>query len=142
IGHIAAQTRTPSHYLINSGNVPAAGYELAEAGLTKRCEEFQLFSNDPARDHFRLMAKVRGDEKLAAAMRTADISWKNAAVRSEAQHADALIKKRDIGYPFEYLAELDGLSPRDIKRVMEMRQRELDDPYFGALNAKDAADGG
>lgn len=138
IAHIAAQTRTPSHYLINSGNVPAAGYELAEAGLEKRCDEFQLSSNAPARDHFRLMAKAKGQDALAEDLRRADLTWKQTAVRSESQMADALLKKRQVGYPFEYLLEQAGESPTEIARIMEMVRRENDDPYLAQLMTKDA----
>lgn len=139
VAHVAAQTRTPSHYLINADNVPAAGYELAEAGLVNKVKEFQRFSTTPARDHFRLMAKVRGEERLAAAMALATPTWANAGIRSDAQMADALLKKRQIGYPFEYLLELDGLSPTDRDRVMEMVRREQQDPYLAGLDDKDAA---
>lgn len=140
VGHIAAQTRTPSHYLINSTNVPAAGYELAEAGLVEKVKEFHLFSNAPARDHFRLMAKVRDDARAAAAIRTMTPSWADAGVRSDAQQADALLKKRQMGYPLEWLAREDGLSPTEVAELMEMVRRELADPYLSQLSAKDAAD--
>lgn len=139
ISHIAAQTRTPSHYLINSGNVPAAGYELAEAGLEKRCEEFQKYTNAPAREHFRLMALAKGQEGLAEDLRRAEVTWKQTAVRSESQMADALLKKRQVGYPFEYLLEQAGESPTEVARIMEMVRRENDDPYLAQLMTKDAA---
>lgn len=139
ISHIAAQTRTPSHYLINSGNVPAAGYELAEAGLEKRCNEFQLSSTAAARDHFRLMAKAKGQDALSEELRRAEFSWKQTAVRSESQMADAMLKKRQVGYPFEYLLEQAGESPTEIARIMEMVKREDSDPYLALLSAKDAA---
>lgn len=140
VGHIAAQTRTPSHYLINAQDVPAAGYELAEAGLVNKVKEFQRFSQAPARKHFRLMASVRGNDRLAEALRLANLAWANAETRSDAQLADALLKKRQIGYPFEYLLELDGLGPTERQRVMEMAAREQDDPYLTHLREKDAAD--
>ena len=142
IAHIAAQTRTPSHYLINSGNVPAAGYELAEAGLVEKVKEFHLFSQAPARDHFRLMAKARGDERLAEALRSATLLWEPAGIRSDAQMADALLKKRQIGYPFAYLLELEGVSPDRIEQIMQMVRDEQSDPYLARLNAKEAADVG
>lgn len=142
VAHIAAQTRTPSHYLINSGNVPAAGYELAEAGLVEKVKEFHLFSQAPARQHLRLMALARDNKALANAIRSASLAWENPAVRSDAQMSDALLKKRQTGYPFEYILELDGNSPTDIARIMEMVRREQEDPYLSRLNDKDNADAG
>lgn len=139
VSHIAAQTRTPSHYLINGDNVPAAGYELAEAGLVEKVKEFWLFSQAPARDHFRLMAKVRGEDKLAESLRTSTMTWANPAVRSDAQLSDALLKKRQTGYPLEYLLELDGASPSEVERIMGMVRAEQNDPYLALLADKGAA---
>lgn len=35
---------------------------------------------------------------------------------------------RQAGFPFEYVAEYAGLSPRDIERVLAMREKEMSDP--------------
>src|SRR5699024_11685782 len=35
LGHVAAQTRTPGHYLLTKSNIPATGYELSEAGRSE-----------------------------------------------------------------------------------------------------------
>ena len=72
-------------------------------------------------------ALVMGDRGLAEQVRKASIVWANPEIRSESQLADALLKKKQMGYPLEYLMEIDGLDPYDIERVMEMRERELSD---------------
>jgi hypothetical protein len=41
-------------------------------------------------------------------------------MRSEAQMSDALVKKKTIGYPREYLFELDGIAPTEITRINKM----------------------
>jgi hypothetical protein len=132
VAHIAAQTRTPQHYLIgkaaNTDNAEAL--KAAETGLVKKVEEQQLFFGPAVRDVFRLSALVRNDEGLARACRLGTVLWKDAENRSEAQRADALLKKSQMGYPFRYLLEQDGLSPTEITRVMEMREQEQSDPVL------------
>jgi len=133
VGHIAAQTRTPPHYLVTNGglsNLSGDALVAAETGLVKKVEEQQLFFGTSVRDLFRLMALARDEKGLAGKMRTAHVQWANAAMRSDAQLADALVKKRQIGYPFEYLLELDGLGPEDVKRVVAMKRAEETDPLF------------
>jgi hypothetical protein len=130
VGHIAAQTRTPPHYLVaNKGisNLSGDALKSAEIGLNKKAGEFITFTDPQLREVLRLVALVRGDAKTAQATRLARIVWESPEIRSEAQLADALVKKSQMGYPFEYLLELDGRSPAEIKRIMKMRKAELDE---------------
>jgi len=129
VGHIAAQTRTPPHYLVaNKGlsNLPADALKAAEIGLTKKADEFITFTDPQLREVLRLIALVWGDTALAEECRLAQIRWQSREIRSEAQLADALVKKAQIGYPLEYLLELDGHSPDTIKRIMGLREKEMD----------------
>lgn len=130
VGHIAAQTRTPPHYLVaNKGisNLSGDALKSAEIGLNKKAGEFITFTDPQLREVLRLVALVRGDVKTAQATRLAKIVWESPEIRSEAQLADALLKKSQMGYPFEYLLELDGRSPAEIRRIMKLRQKELDE---------------
>lgn len=139
IGHIAAQTRTPPHYLsANKGlsNLSGDALKAAETGLVKKVEEQQLYYSAAIREVFRLMAVLRGMTGIADEMRTATVQWSNAEMRSDSQRADALVKKKQIGYPMRYLLELDGLSPVEIDRVMGMRDDEqAQDPLMAATEA-------
>src|SRR5574343_380617 len=72
IAHLAAQTRTPAHYVINTG-----------AALIRRA---------------------------------ATIQWRDAENHSESQLADAMLKRRQVGFPFGYIAERWGLSPTEVAR--------------------------
>ena len=135
VGHIAAQTRTPPHYLVaNKGisNLSGDALKSAEIGLNKKAGEFITFTDPQLREVLRLVALVKGDAKTAEATRLAKIVWESPEIRSEAQLADALLKKSQMGYPFEYLLELDGRSPADIKRIMKLREKELNDPQIVA----------
>lgn len=133
VGHIAAQTRTPAHYLLIGGtiaNVSGDAMKALETGLVKRTEEKTQHFGRAIRDVFELVALVKDDTAKAAAVRSGRVLWKDIENRSDAQRADALSKKKEIGYPLRYLLELDGLSPTEIDRVMGMVADEAMDPIL------------
>ena len=135
VGHIAAQTRTPPTYLVTKAgmsNVNGEGLKASEIGLVKKTLEFTSFATPAMREVHRLNALVLGDKPLAQMVRLATMTWMNPEIRSEAQLADMLMKKKSIGYPLEYLMELDGIDPLDIERIMTMRENELNDPQIAA----------
>ena len=137
IGHVATQTRTPSHYLMSAGdNVPAASYELAEAGLVSKAMERISYANTPVRELSRLLALAGGDTQRAEAIAAGRVLWKKAQYRSEAQLMDGLIKMSQAGFPFEWLAEEYGLTLEDVARVMDMKRAEANDPVFAAVMGK------
>jgi hypothetical protein len=140
VAHIAAQTRTPAHYLIASGNVPAAGYELAEAGLASKTTERTGFATPPLREIYRMMCLAEGNTAKAERVAGATVLWKKPFFRSEAQLMDGLLKLSQVGFPFAWIAEEYGLSPEDVQRVVEMRRDEARDPVMERL-ARDVAIG-
>lgn len=128
VTHVAAQTRTPPHYLIlgkGMVNVNAEGMRAAEIGLVMKVKEEQTFFTPPIRELFRLCALVRDNRELAEQARRGVVQWRDAENRSEAQLVDALIKLQAIGFPFAWLAERYGLSQTEIARIMAMRESEL-----------------
>ena len=134
VGHIAAQTRTPPHYLVSNkglSNLSGDALVAAEIGLVQKSNEFITFTDPPLREIARLIALAMGMGGMADEARSASFSWKDREKRSEAQLADALLKKSQMGYPFEYLLEEAGKSPDEIKRIMGLRQKEMD-AAFGA----------
>jgi hypothetical protein len=138
VGHIAAQTRTPPTYLVTKSgmsNVNGEGLKASEIGLVKKTLEFQVFAAPALREVYRLIALAMGDVKLAQQARLATISWMNPEIRSESQLADALLKKKQIGYPVRYLMEIDGIDPLEIDRLMRLRQEELDDVLGAGVQA-------
>jgi hypothetical protein len=141
VAHIAAQTRTPSHYLIASGsaNVPAAGYELAEAGLVSKAGERIAYAEGPVREINRLAALAVGDTKRAERIAVGKVLWRKPQYRSEAQLMDGLAKMRSIGFPLRWLAEEYGLSPDDVQRVIEMVREENTDPTLERMSRDIAA---
>jgi hypothetical protein len=138
VGHIAAQTRTPAHYLLIGGtiaNVSGDAMKALETGLVKRTEEKTQHFGRSIRDVFELVALSQDDVAKARAVRGGRVLWKDVENRSDAQRADALSKKREIGYPLRYLLELDGLPPQEIDRVMRMKEDEALDPVTAQIVA-------
>ncbi|PAN01011.1 hypothetical protein CJI59_13885 [Streptomyces sp. Alain-F2R5] len=127
VGHLAAQTRTPQHYLIGKmANLAEGALLAAETGLVKRVEEKEIWSGQGLREMARLIALARGEEDKAEALRSGRVLWKDAESRSHAQLADALLKLKQLGFPFEWLALKYGLTPTEVADVIAMRAQELD----------------
>lgn len=142
IEHIAAQTRTPPHYLIGKiQNVAAEALTAAETGLVSKTAERTTYLNPGIKEIYRLIALAKGDEAKAAAVRSGKVIWKDFQFRGISQLVDALSKLKDMGFPFEWLAEQYGLEPHDVERVKQMRQAEqAQDPV--ASIARDLANSG
>lgn len=130
VGHISSQTRTPPTYLISKtgmSNVNGEGLKAAEIPLVMKANEFITFTNPALREVASLVARVLDDVALAQEVRLATVTWSSREIRSEAQMADALLKKKQTGYPLEYLMELDGIDPTTIDRVLAMAEAEKRD---------------
>tara|TARA_R110002124_G_scaffold5003_3_gene31463 strand:+ start:2779 stop:4236 length:1458 start_codon:yes stop_codon:yes gene_type:complete len=130
VGHISSQTRTPPTYLVSEtgmSNVNGEGLKAAEIPLVMKANEFITFTDPSLREVASLVARVLGNESLAREVRLASVTWASREIRSESQMADALLKKKQTGYPLEYLMELDGLDPATIDRVLAMAEAEQRD---------------
>lgn len=136
VGHIAAQTRTPQHYLIGKmANLSGDALIAAETGLVKRCQEKQLWFGQALREVFQLIALAQGNDAKAKAIRSGTVLWADTESRNQAQLADSLLKLRQLGFPFEWLAARYGLTPPEVADLMAMREREAQADPVGALLA-------
>ncbi|WP_435107801.1 phage portal protein [Nocardiopsis synnemataformans] len=133
IEHIAAQTRTPPHYLIGKvSNLSAEALTAAETGLVSKAQERITYFTPGIRRIFSLVAAAQNDPARARAALSARIVWKDPQFRGLAQKVDSLVKLRQIGMPLEWILEEYGLEPSEVSRVMGMRDRELAmDPLGG-----------
>lgn len=143
VAHIAAQTRTPQHYLIGKmANLSADALIAAETGLVKRVMEKELWYGQAEREMFGLIALAQNNTAKAKAIAGGTILWADAESRSQAQLADALLKLRQIGFPFEWIASRWGLTPQEVVDLIEMKKRETNmDPAAAialALNGSGA----
>lgn len=137
VEHIAAQTRTPPHYLVaRMVNTAAESLTISEAGLVSKVQE-RIRCIEPAlREVYRLVALAKGDKRKADAVMASKLMWRDVQYRSDAQKADALQKRAALGYPLEYLLELDGLDLDEIPRVLEMQRRQAElDPTMDIARA-------
>lgn len=135
VEHIAAQTRTPPHYLIGKvANLSAEALTAAETGLVNKTNERLTYFTPPLREVFRLVCLAQGEEKKARAVASGTVLWKDVQYRSLAQKVDALTKMRTIGFPMEWIAEQYGLEPGEVARVMRMRRDEAELDPVGALS--------
>lgn len=128
VDHVAAQTRTPPHYLVaKMVNTNAEALTVAEAGLVSKSKERIVYVTAPHRQMYELMFTALNEPKKAREARASTLLWANPQYRSEAQLADANMKRKGYGYPTEYLFELDGHDPDEVKRIMRMREAEQRD---------------
>jgi hypothetical protein len=139
VGHLAAQTRTPPHYLVTKqgmSNLSGDALRAAETGLVKKVQEKQLYLGGGLREMFALIALAQGGEantrKAADIRSTGTVVWRDAEMRSEAQLVDSLTKLDAIGFPFQYLAERYGLTDTEIQRVVGLKRAEQADALFGS----------
>lgn len=128
VDHIAAQTRTPPHYLIGKmANMSADALTVAETGLVAKVIQRQTNFTRPQREIYRRIALAQGDEARAKAARTGTIVWQDPQYRSLAQKVDAFGKFRSAGAPLEWLFEWYGMEPSEVQRVLAMAKRENDE---------------
>ena len=143
VGHVAAQSRTPAHYLLVGGtiaNVSGDAMKALETGLVKRTTEKTQHFGRAARDVFELVALVGDDRGKAEAVRAGTVLWKDVENRSDAQLADAALKDRQIGLPLRYILEKRyNLPPAEIERVIQMRNDEAADPIIQQIIGQSGA---
>jgi hypothetical protein len=144
IGHVAAQSRTPQHYLIGKmSNVGSDTLLAAEAGLTKRVGEKLLWSGASLREVMRLVALAQGDQKRADAYRSGKVLWADTESRSQAQLVASLVQLKSIGWPFEDLARRFGLTQEEVEQLVKMRDKEQqNDPLLAMLGTKELGTSG
>jgi hypothetical protein len=141
IGHIAAQTRTPGHYLLTNekfANLNGDALTAAEVPLVSKCANKQLHLNPAAKDTAALMALARGKKDMARAIRESDglrfVQWKDPAMHAIAQIADAATKDRAVGMSLRTVLERRyGFSEEQIEQELARVRAEQEDPVLSQL---------
>lgn len=118
--HLAAQTRTPPHYLL-SAIVNASGDALAaaETGLTSKVKKKILDFSDPWEETIRLAFLAKGDDVRGQSY-SAHTLWADPEQKTDAQKADAATKYRSIGVPLESCLAIAGFSSQEIDRMKQL----------------------
>lgn len=124
IQHIAAQTRTPPHYLLGKMiNLSGDALKAAETGLVSKVRGKMLPFGEGWEEAMRIAFLLEGDETRANAY-DAETLWRNPENRSDAEVTDAAVKMASIGVPQEACWEFIGASPQKIARWKKMRDEE------------------
>ena len=142
LAHISAQTRTPGHYLNTNdsmANLNGDALTAAEVPLATKCGTFQIHAGPSIKEIAALNALVRGRQGIADAIRATDsirfVQWRDAAMHSLAQVADAATKDKSIGMSLRTILEKRyGMTEPEIDREMERIAAERPpDPVGEAL---------
>src|SRR5262249_25743582 len=120
IQHIAAQTRTPPHYLLGAmGSFPSGeSLKATETGLVAKVKRKQLAFGEGWEEAMRLAFMVAGDAR--ADSWDCETIWMNPESRWVAGVPDAAVKMDPIGVPRPALWAFIGATPQEIERWIEM----------------------
>lgn len=122
IQHIAAQTRTPPHYLLgSSGNFPSGeSLKATETGLVAKVKRKQTTFGEAWEEGMRLAFAYRSDPRSTAT--DAEVIWADPESRSLGELTDSLVKMvSSVGLPMEAAWAIYGASPQEIARWRVLR---------------------
>ena len=113
--HLAAQTRTPPHYLLGQiVNVSGDALKAAETGLVSKVKRKQIDFSDSWEEAMRLALGLQGKVEPSEAL-GAETIWRDPEYRSEGEMVDAALKRRALGVPLEAIWEMIGASPQQVE---------------------------
>jgi Phage portal protein, SPP1 Gp6-like len=116
--HIAVTTRTPRHYLHESGQSPSGdAIKSAESGLVKKVGRKQRTFGEGLEETLRLARLISGKSDTPV---DSEVVWADPAVRSEAEVTDAAIKRFQVGLtPWAQTMEDLGYSSTQIASMLQ-----------------------
>ncbi|MFJ2259482.1 phage portal protein [Streptomyces sp. NPDC087844] len=124
--HISALSRTPPTYFMGKvQNVSADGLTVADAALASKCRDKTMFLGEDWEEIMRLAFLVKGDDKRGKNP-MAETIWRDVEYRTEAQHIDAVLKKKTLGVPWRQLMEDAGYTPTQIDRMERMLEQDAE----------------
>jgi hypothetical protein len=124
VQHLAAQTRTPRHYLFQQGQSPSGdAIKSAETGLVAKVGERMIQYGEPYEEVIRLGFRILGDKRMNAY--DAEIIWGDPEYRTEGEKTDAVIKRVQAGLITWVQALRDlGYTPQQIEEMRRERARD------------------
>jgi hypothetical protein len=125
IQHLAAQTRTPPHYLTAGlGQWPSGdSLKASETGLVAKVRRKQIDFGEAWEEAMRLAFLAIGDSERAAVI-DAEVIWADPEFRTEGERVDALVKMATLGVPDEALWQRYGATPQEIERWRGMAEAQ------------------
>lgn len=116
VQHIASQTRTPPHYLApGADRLSGESIKSSESGLVSKVRDKQVVLGEAWEQVMRLCLRLDGASDRASYV-GAETVWADPEIRSEAQAADAALKRKELGVPERQLWEDLRYSPTQIER--------------------------
>lgn len=120
VQHLAAISKTPPQYLLGTMiNVSGDALAAAESGLVSKVRDRQAQLGEDWEEVIRLALAAIDDPR--ARDLASEVIWEDPETRSEAEHVDAVLKKKALGVPEEALWEDLGATPQEIQRWKDMR---------------------
>lgn len=144
VSHIAAQTSTPPHYLMNEGikNVSADAIKSAEASLVAKVKRKMPIFAEAWEEAISLASFIDGIIPTPEAW-SSEVIWVDPESRTKTQEIDSIMKLGALGLPHIALWNMiPGVSPSEVERWRTLRELELatDPGFFGAqLTPQDPA---
>lgn len=134
--HIAVQTRTPRHYLIEQGQSPSGdAIKSAETGLVAKARRKMRHFGGSWEEVMRLARRFDGDQAAV----DAEVVWADPEYRSEGEIVDAAVKKvSGLKVPVRQAWEDVGYSPSQMSRFPAMRAQETINALIGGANTETA----
>lgn len=128
VQHIAAQTRTPPHYLLGQSGAFPSGESLkaTETGLVAKVRRKMIVFGEAYEDAMRLSFRLLGEDDKANEIE-AETIWRDPESRGEGELMDALTKAKGLGVPRRALWQKWGTSPKEIERWETWAQEEAQD---------------
>jgi hypothetical protein len=133
--HLAAQTRTPPHYLLGMiVNASGDALKAAETGLVAKVKRKQVDFAEGWEEAMRLAFLTIGKTDQGNAT-SAETIWRDPEYRSEGEQVDAAVKLRALGVPRKALWERIGATQEQIKE-WEALPPEPDVPVTAAVQER------
>lgn len=140
ITHIAAQTRTPPHYLLGKmANLSADALSAAETGLVSKCNDKTVSTGEGWEETMRNAFAVIDDPRKD--VYNAETIWADVEHITDAARADAATKKKAAGVPWRQRMEDMRYTQAQIDRMEGMLAEDAKFAAMG-LGLVDQADAG
>lgn len=124
IQHIASISRTPPHYLNASADrLSGESIKAAETGLVAKVRRKQRHFGEAWEEIIRIAGRIEKEDQLAGAEAMETI-WADPESRTEAEHVDAVMKKKTLNVPDPQLWEDLGYTPQQIARFKALRAQD------------------
>lgn len=123
LSDIATITRTPRHYLFQSGQSPSGDALVsAETGLVAKCVDKQAYFAEALEEVLRLARRFAGEPDAPV---DSELVWADPAYRSEAVRTDAILKQYQAGLITLTTAQARlGYTETEIARMAKERTGE------------------